>query len=791
MSHILPVASLADQKFSVSIPDGWESARDEEWCCYLPAHGIEERQGWKIHISATIEQAHETLEQVAQIAIEHGLPFNHLSTAERFFWRNSKLCAREHAGKFIALYPPLDKLDYVLEDLEKSLKSSEGPYILSDRRWSKAPVYLRFGVFQPHVLDGRVTTSFVDPAGNEVPDLRSVRFNVPKWAPATAKISKWLQQSDSREQELPFVVSKAIQFSNAGGVYQGNYKGSSVLIKEGRKHAGLDPMLQDAATRLAVEHRALSALDSVRGIPSPYAQYCVWEHVFLLQEKAPGVSLHQWVQSQKIFDRMWANQNFERYIESSFNILRSLYSTIKAMHERGWSHMDVHPANVLVDKETWTVTLIDFENAVEGKNESKVQQLMAAPGFGLEGEHNPQVFDFHGLRQIGIFLLFPSVAESLLNPNHADTIIQRLRMRESYLGLSSRSGILGTYIDFLEELGQETRHLCLSSDVTGSQEIYTYETVISLLEQNDFPVHDRAPCPTEGIFSAQNDEIRDEGQALKRIEAVSAAIQTRSFKQRWRVYDGMAGTLLALLQTHCHSRTIRQRVDQTIEDFAALYLETPEQFAPLGMTRSTLSNSVEHQDSGLFYGHLGYAWLFSRCLNEPLVAQACTKALENELTSYRLDSEGLTLQLSQGKRLLPYLSTGSAGFGIVLPHIPREIWPEGLDKALPLLYRACDSTGSAFAGLMNGYAGLQLGRAGLAHLLDYDKPYQRSIDNIIDSLIFYGIHTSQSRLALAGEASTSPSLSIAEGAGGLLIALKTLQQQGTDFFWILNTFSNR
>lgn len=84
MSHILPVASLADQKFSASIPDGWESARDEEWCCYLPAHGIEERQGWKIHISATIEQAHETLEQVAQIAIEHGLPFKHLSTAERF-----------------------------------------------------------------------------------------------------------------------------------------------------------------------------------------------------------------------------------------------------------------------------------------------------------------------------------------------------------------------------------------------------------------------------------------------------------------------------------------------------------------------------------------------------------------------------------------------------------------------------------------------------------------------------------------------------------------------------------
>lgn len=811
MHNSFKVASLASQKYFVHVPDGWERALADEWSSYLPPQGIQDHQGWKIHISSTLKESHEVLQLVADISIKNFIPFKHLSTEERFFWRNSKICAREHAGKFITLYPSIYKIDKVLYELEEALHPFDGPYVLSDRRWKKAPVFLRFGVFSPILKNGKVSTSFIDPDGNEVPDERSVKFIVPEWAPKTLEISRWLENYTKEIFDIPFNIQSAIKFSNSGGVYKGQYKGKSSLIKEGRLYAGLDPMLHDSVERLEMESYALSCLKGVRGVPETYAKLKVWEHVFLIQSFASGVSLHAWLKDQKIFTRESANKNFQKYLESSLEILKSIYKIISDIHARGWSHMDIHPANILVNPENFNVTLIDFENAQSCSDKEKKLQVMAAPGFGLEGAHRAQLFDIYGLRQIGLFLLFPSVAENKLDPNHAYTIIRRLRERGAYLQLPTGSGKLDEYLSFLEYLSHEISSYSSMSMDSKRGDLCTVDSIINEIEKQAqercvreakvggnkdflgvacpgssnnlvFPLHDYKHAPTEGLFSAAIQPCGSSEEVVDKLQKIKLEISNSEYQGSWRVYDGLAGTLIGLSHSYSESKPAQKLIEKLILSIAYMYIKSPDKFAPLGLTRNTLSNDSESQDSGLFYGHLGYAWLFSIKLNHPIIIHACTRALENELSSYVMDSGSTTLQLSQGKRLLPYLSTGSAGFGVLLPNIPRETWPAGLQEKLPLLYNACDPIGSAFAGLFNGYAGLQLGRAGLAHLLGAKDAYNQSICNLVESFDFYAVRTKEANLSMVGEGSSSHSISIAEGMGGVLLALQTLKSNDSNFF---------
>ena len=100
----------------------------------------------------------------------------------------------------------------------------------------------------------------------------------------------------------------------------------------------------------------------------------------------------------------------------------------------------------------------------------------------------------------------------------------------------------------------------------------------------------------------------------------------------------------------------------------------------------TRTDSPDDHDSGLLYGHLGVAWALSRFLNTgpAIIGDACTQALRAELGRYITVDEGRALLLNQKSRTIPYLAMGSAGFGIVLPGIPRNLWPVGKSrKAFP------------------------------------------------------------------------------------------------------------
>lgn len=52
--------------FSVPIPKDWEEFRESEWTYIIPLKNNMQRQGWKVHISSTLENTDEILTIVSE-----------------------------------------------------------------------------------------------------------------------------------------------------------------------------------------------------------------------------------------------------------------------------------------------------------------------------------------------------------------------------------------------------------------------------------------------------------------------------------------------------------------------------------------------------------------------------------------------------------------------------------------------------------------------------------------------------------------------------------------------------
>ena len=96
-----------------------------------------------------------------------------------------------------------------------------------------------------------------------------------------------------------------------------------------------------------------------------------------------------------------------------------------------------------------------------------------------------------------------------------------------------------------------------------------------------------------------------------------------------------------------------------------------------------------------------------------LAKEAIIYLVEQELAHYDSNSEGALFAV-QGNRLLPYLSTGSAGFGLLLPMIKKTLGGDWLRPEAERLLNAVDTEFSICSGLANGMMGLIVGTPELA-----------------------------------------------------------------------------
>ena len=242
------------------VPEGWERFELDDWLVYQPK-GIElPAQGWKIHASASMASAEQVLAAVWDYCTARGIAFKFVRSRSYVFLRNMKYAHRGSSGKFITIYP-LDEqeLETVLTELGAILDGQPGPYILSDLRWGRGPLYVRYGGFAERYCvgaDGELALAIADADEQLIPDRRDAAFHVPPWVSLPAFLAPHLEARNSTTlAHLPYDVERPLHFSNGGGVYAGvdRRSGEQVVLKEGRPFAGLAIDEADAVTRLQRE----------------------------------------------------------------------------------------------------------------------------------------------------------------------------------------------------------------------------------------------------------------------------------------------------------------------------------------------------------------------------------------------------------------------------------------------------------------------------------------------------------------------------------------------------------
>jgi tRNA A-37 threonylcarbamoyl transferase component Bud32 len=405
-------------------------------------------QGWKIHVSASQRNVREVASATIGYLTAHEVDFKIALDLNIFEMLNSKSMSRGSGGKFITVYPrDEDQFRRCLDDLARVLEGAEGAYVLSDMRYrDNKAVYFRYGQFLgKHTVDvlGRRVPHILGPDG-PVADDRRPGYSQPWWVPWP--FTDWKPDEESESEDLlggRFRVTGALQFSNSGGVYTAEdtaREGRKVVLKEARPHTNLNPRQDhDAVDILAREWQFLERLADVGQYPAPVTTFRHWEHHYLAEEFVEGSDIRSVLLSHNPLARPGFDIDRSReFLRIFLTVFRGLARAIRAAHERGVVLGDLTAANLIIDPETYEVTIVDLEAcrlAETGGGDALLGKPVElyTPGFSLSRNRYVESGyegDLYALATTMAYFVFPIAAMSYLR----DDVLEVYRVFTRGLG---------------------------------------------------------------------------------------------------------------------------------------------------------------------------------------------------------------------------------------------------------------------------------------------------------------------------------------------------------------------
>ncbi|RPK64574.1 Serine/threonine-protein kinase Pkn1 [Streptomyces sp. ADI96-02] len=804
-------------------PPGWRRVAGGLWTSHLPEDGELAEQGWKIHVSAVPEEAAETLRDTAWICREHRVPFKFLRSERALLLMSDKYMARGGAGKFLTLYPR-DETAFtrVLEDLTRALTGRRGPYILSDLRIGDAPVYVRYGAFvERWCLDaeGERVHALRHPSGELVPDERGVVFRVPGWVPVPEQLRPHLAaRAAARDDDFPYVVDEALQFSNAGGIYLARHRGNGrrVVLREARPHCGLDAVGDDAVTRLHREHRALTALAGLDCVPEVYGLRNVWEHRFLMTEYIEGPTLFDEIIARFALLRGAGTPAelapYTAWVES---VTGQLARALDAVHARGLRFGDLHPSNVIL-RPDGRVALVDFEYAT-ALDDTRTP-VAGAPGLQAPPGTPGAEADAYALWATWLNMLMPLT--EMGGHDRAKALTLEAWARERYglapgagprrpaalergPGRTDREAEIAALLDGPAPDWAELRTRLLAgihagatpdrrdrlfpgdpkSFATGGTDLaHGAAGVLHALHSVHAPVPDawtdwlvdaarrRDPAAPGGLFDGLPgtavvlDRLGRPDDARELFARAAAAPPSASAD----LMSGRAGTALAALRLATSGRTAP---DPELLDTA---LRTAWDLDCLVRGEPVAGGPAAPPSAGLLRGLSGAALLhleLHALTGEEWLLRAAGAALRREAAHCVAMPDG-TVQVRNGKRHLIYVYHGSSGFALVAQeYLTRREAPE-LAALLPGVRKGCTSEFVREPGLFTGRAGLVAAARELG-----PGPVGADVLASVRNLSWHLI-AREDRLLVPGARLRRCSADLATGAAGLLLAVHVLAADG-------------
>ncbi|MEU7579049.1 class III lanthionine synthetase LanKC [Streptomyces sp. NPDC041068] len=400
------------------VPEGWRSGRFGDWLSFVPVDDAgtprpAPQQGWKIHVSATLQNADRVAAIVWDYCVPRAVPFKLVPARHLLHLRNSKYAGRDNSGKAVTVYPAdEEQLQLVLAELGELLGGFEGPYILTDLRWREGPLYVRYGAFTRRMCDngkGTLVPAVEDDQGRLVPDSREPTFKVPSWVKLPAFLEPALAaRNTTTVGDLPYRIEKALHFSNGGGVYSGTdtRDGRKVVLKEGRPHAGLASDGADAVARLEREKAALEKLSGLGVAPEVRDWFLLGDHRFLVMDFLEGSTLNSFfAHRHPLCTSEPDDAAIATYTAWALRMHAAVEEAVAAVHERGVVFNDLHLFNIMVAPDEQSVSLLDFEAAASVGDRGR--QVVAHPGFLAPPDRTGTDIDRYALACLRLALFLP------------------------------------------------------------------------------------------------------------------------------------------------------------------------------------------------------------------------------------------------------------------------------------------------------------------------------------------------------------------------------------------------
>ncbi|QSQ27056.1 class III lanthionine synthetase LanKC [Pyxidicoccus parkwayensis] len=429
-----PITPVYSDLLQSLLPADWKVTRFD---VFLQAHSertVLKPQGFKIHISSPAAEARTVLQRVVPECVRAEVMFKVVADPRLLRFQNSKRYSRGGSGKFVTIYPP-DEACFLrlIEGLHQATRDLEGPYILSDKQYRDSKVvFYRYGGFQRMyqlLTDGTRQTLIRKPDGTGVPDVRTPYFQLPEWVKDPIPDEPEPEQDSTGLLGGRFKVVEALSFTNTGGVYRAidQQTGLTVCIKEARPHTETwlgGERTVDAITALQREHDNLQRLQGLPCVPRLIELFQAWEHRFLAVSFVEGEPLATVRVSEDfiVMTHVDEPERVVRFCTTWKDLALRLLDAVESIHSRGMVVGDISPGNVLLNRDTGELTLIDFEGALVRGEASAFSAQWFNPGFRRPDRRRVDTLepadDFYACGMLLYNLVCPIQNQFELDPAH-------------------------------------------------------------------------------------------------------------------------------------------------------------------------------------------------------------------------------------------------------------------------------------------------------------------------------------------------------------------------------------
>lgn len=810
------------------LPAGWRRYEQDDWFVLDPGNAELPLQGWKIHASATLDNAERILEAIWDYCVQRKIDFKFLRSRNALNARVSKYAPRGTSGKLVTIYPEDDAAcETILRELGEILDGEPSPYILTDLRWGKGPLYVRYGAFaMRYTVDerGDVVPAIADADGNLVLDRRRPVFYVPPWVRLPDFLSPHLAARNAvTVADLPYTIERVVHFSNGGGIYVGRdtRSGEEVVLKEGRPHSGVDAWGHDAVQRLEREYEILQRLAGIPGIPKVYDLFWLGEHRFMVMEYVDGEVLGSAiVRRYPLTNPVAEPGDFVRYTEWSLDIHRQIDATLTAVNERGLVYGDLHLFNVIV-RPDMTIALLDFE--VTTPVEAATRPGLGNQGFAAPRSVNGFDIDRYALACMRLALFLPmTTLLGLHRPkakHYADIIAEHFAVPQEYL-TAAVEVIAPSQVpyppnpriepdpDQWPQLRADLARAIVASATPerddrlfpGDPEQFALGGLglaygaagvlhaLSVTGAGRYPQFEewlvrRVTNPASGTRLGLYDGLHGAAFALNQLGYRQEALDTLDIcsREKWEALGpdlatGLAGVGLNLL--HFADLTGEPMLRLAAHRAAELIAEQVGDHK-LGQddqddTAPKISGGTQHY-AGLMRGRAGQALLLLRAYDDTgdtgFLDRAAV-ALRQDLQRCIVRDDG-TLEVNEGWRTMPYLDVGSIGIGLVLDEYLARRHDEQFAEAVRGVERAATLTMYILPSLFSGRAGIMLYLAGRSAEPLTDPRVAKQVRGLAWHALPFA-----DGMAFPGTELLRLSMDLATGTAGVLLALGAVLHDG-------------